>query len=177
MLTNILIVIAALILVVLVLAAMKPASFRIERTTTINAPADRVFALINDFHNWGNWSPWETIDPSMTRVFSGSPSGVGAIYGWDGNKKAGAGRMEISKSVAPSAIDLRIDFTRPFKANDIIEFRTDTRQGATRVTWVMHGSTAFMTKVARVFVNMDNLIGKDFDRGLANMKAIAEKQG
>jgi hypothetical protein len=161
---------------VLVLAAMKPASFRIERSTTINAPAARVFALINDFHNWGNWSPRETIDPAMTRSFSGSPSGVGAVY---------AG-METRRPVRAVWKSPRASHHRPSTSESISLDRSKhmtssssvpTRRRSRRVTWVMHGPTAFMTKVVRVFINMDNLIGKDFDRGLANMKDIAEKQG
>lgn len=177
MLTNILVVVAILIIIVLVLAAMKPPTFRIERSTTINAPADRVFALINDLHSWGNWSPWEKVDPSMKRTFSGSPNGVGAVYEWDGNSKAGSGSMKITKSVAPSAIDINLDFLRPFKASNIAEFRTATTGGATQVTWAMHGPNQFLGKVVKVFFNMENMVGKDFERGLTNLKVIAEQQG
>ena len=176
MLTNILLVLMLAIIVVLVLAAMKPATFRLERSTTINAPPDRVFALINDFHNWESWSPWEKIDPGMKRTYSGPSSGVGAAYAWDGNNKAGSGSMKIANSVAPSAIDINLDFVRPFKANNMTEFRTTPgANGATNITWAMHGPNQFMGKLVKVFFNMENLVGRDFERGLANMKAVAEK--
>ena len=175
--STVLAIIAAIIVlaivVILIFAAMKPDTFRVVRTTSIEAPPETIFPLINDFQKWSGWSPYEKLDPAMKRSFSGPQSGKGARYAWE-SKKAGAGSMEITEA-KPSQISLQLDFTKPFKANNLVDFTLVPRGDATEITWDMHGPTPFMGKIMHVFINMDRMVGKDFDTGLANLKAIAEK--
>jgi uncharacterized protein YndB with AHSA1/START domain len=169
------IVIAVAIAIVLILAASKPDTFSVRRATTIKAPPERIFAVINDFHQWGSWSPWENKDPAMTRTYSGPASGRGAVYAWDGNKNVGSGRMEVLDASSPSKIVIKLDFLKPFEAHNIAEFTMLPQGDATSLTWVMHGPAVFMSKVMQVFMNMDKMIGKDFETGLANLKKATEK--
>lgn len=157
-------------------AATRPDTFHLQRTATIKASAETVFPLINDFHNWTWWSPYEKLDPTLQRTYSGAPSGKGAVYEWDGNSKAGAGRMEIVRSSVPSSITIFLNFVRPFKNYSTTEFTLESVGDSTNVTWAMQGPNLFMTKVMGLFINMDNMIGKDFEAGLANLKDVAEKQ-
>jgi uncharacterized protein YndB with AHSA1/START domain len=175
MLKIILILIVLLIAVVLILAALKPDTFRVARTTRIRAPAEKVFALINDFNRWVAWSPWEKMDPALQRIYSGPVSGKGSVYEWKGNKKVGEGRMEILESSPASRIAIKLDFIKPFEAHNTAEFTFMPQGDETGVTWTMQGSTPFIGKIMHVFVDMDRLIGKDFEAGLANMKAAAEE--
>jgi uncharacterized protein YndB with AHSA1/START domain len=175
MLKTILIVVVVLIAGVLGLAATKPDTFSVQRSTSIKAPPEKIFAVVNDFHRWPDWSPWEKLDPGMKRTQSGAPSGKGAIYEWDGNSKAGAGRMEIIESAPAAKVGIQLDFIKPFEGHDIAEFTLVPQGDATQVTWTMHGPTPFVSKVMQVFVSMDSMIGKDFEEGLANLKALAEK--
>jgi uncharacterized protein YndB with AHSA1/START domain len=161
--------------VVLVLAAMQPDSFRIERTTSINAPPDRIFPLISNFRNWTAWSPWEKIDPALKRTYSGEASGTGAVYAWDGNSKVGQGRMEITDASPPSRVAIKLDFARPMEAHNTVEFTLAPQGGPTDVTWVMHGPQPYLGKIMHLFVNLDRLVGRDFETGLANLKAAAER--
>ncbi|MDF3060325.1 MAG: polyketide cyclase [Microvirga sp.] len=163
------------IVVVLVLAARKPAGFRIERATSIKAPPDKIFALINDFRNWRAWSPWERMDPNLRRSYSGAERGEGAVYEWEGNSKVGKGRMEIVEAPPPSRVAIKLDFLKPFEAHNTAEFTLVPRGDATEVTWAMHGPNLFIGKVMGVFMSMDRMIGKDFEAGLANLKAAAEQ--
>ncbi|HLZ04056.1 MAG TPA: SRPBCC family protein [Bradyrhizobium sp.] len=167
-------VLAIIIVVVLILAARKPDTFRIERTAVVNAPADKVFPLIADFHQWLKWSPWEGRDPALKRTYSGAERGRGAVYAWDGNKNVGSGRMEILEATQPSKIVIKLDFFKPFEGHNTAEFTMSPLGGATNVIWVMHGPAPFMSKVMQVFMNMDRMIGKDFETGLANLKTITE---
>ena len=160
--------------VILAFAATRPDSFRVERSTTIKAPPEKVFALINDFHQWGAWSPWEKIDADLKRDYSGAASGVGAVYGWEG-KKTGNGRMEILESSPSSKIKIKLDFFKPFEAHNTAEFSVQAKDDKTEVNWAMHGPSNFMTKLMGVFMSMDKIVGKDFETGLDNMKAAAEK--
>lgn len=164
------------IAVILILAAMKPSDFVVERSVTINRTPDRIAPLINDFHNWNEWSPWVKLDPEMKTSFSGAPSGVGSIYEWDGNSKVGKGRMEI-RSIQPAKTTIKLDFLKPFEGHNTADFVLEPEgNSATRVTWVMYGPLTFIPgKVMSVFTNMDSMIGDDFQRGLANLKATAEK--
>jgi len=168
-------VIAALILVVLILATTKPDTFRVERKIDIRATPDKIFALIDDFHNWAAWSPWEKLDPAMTRTFSGPASGKGTAYAWEGNKKVGKGAMEITDLTAPAKIIIKLDFYVPFEAHNTAEFTLSVNGETTTVSWVMFGPAPFMAKIMHVFMSMDKMVGKDFVEGLNNMKAIAEK--
>jgi len=169
------VVIAIAIAVVLILAATKPDTFSVRRAATLKAPPERIFPLINDFHQWGSWSPWEHKDPAMKRTYSGAASGKGAVYAWDGNKNVGSGRMEILEASPPSKIVIKLDFFAPFEAHNTAEFTMLPQGDATSLTWVMHGPLVFMAKVMHVFINMDKMIGKDFEAGLANIKTISEK--
>jgi hypothetical protein len=169
------IVLAVAIAAVLIIAATKPGSFSVQRSAVVNAPADKVFPLIADFHQWLNWSPWEGRDPALKRTYSGAERGKGAIYAWEGNRNVGSGRMEILEANSPSLVEIQLDFLKPFEAHNIAEFTMLPQGNATNLTWVMHGPSPFMSKVMHVFINMDKMIGKDFETGLANLKAAAEK--
>jgi uncharacterized protein YndB with AHSA1/START domain len=169
------VVLAIAIAVVLILAAAKPDTFSVQRGATMKAPPEKVFSLINDFHQWGKWSPWENRDPGMTRSFSGAESGQGAVYAWEGNKNVGCGRMEILDVSAPSKITIKLDFFKPFEAHNTAEFTMLPQGNATSVNWVMHGPAPFMSKMMQVFMNIDKMVGKDFEIGLANLKGLAEK--
>lgn len=160
---------------VLLLASRQPARFRVERSLLIRAPASQVFALIQDFHAWAQWSPWEKIDPSMQRHHSGAPAGVGAAYEWSGNAKVGAGRMEILQAQAGASLQVKLDFLKPFEAHNLAEFSLQAQGAQTQVIWAMHGPSPFISKVMGLFVSMDKMIGKDFEAGLANLKAVVEK--
>ena len=161
--------------VVLVLALTKPDTFRLQRSASINAPPDKIFPLISDFRSWGLWSPWEKMDPELKRSYSGAPSGKGAVYSWEGNKKVGQGRMEITEASPPTKVTLNLDFVRPFEAHNVVEFVLVPVGSATNVTWTMQGRQPYMAKLMSVVVNMDKMVGADFERGLAALKAAAER--
>jgi uncharacterized protein YndB with AHSA1/START domain len=167
-------VIVFAVVVLVVVAAMKPDAFRVERSATFTAPAEKVFPHLNDFHNWPTWSPWEKLDPAQKRTHSGATSGKGAVYEWEGNKKVGQGRMEITESTFPSKITIQLDFIKPFSANNITVFTVAGQGGTTTVTWTMTGRQPFMFKVMALFMSMDKMIGKDFEAGLAAMKGVVE---
>lgn len=168
------IVVAVLIASVLILAATKPDTFRVERSTSIKAPPEKVFAFINDFDRWSAWSPWEKKDPAMKRTF-GTKSGKGATYAWEGNKDVGQGRMEIAESVPPSRVTIKLDFVKPFEAHNIVSFTLEPKGDMTHVRWAMQGDTPYFAKIIHVFLDMDSMVGKDFEAGLVNLKAAAEK--
>jgi uncharacterized protein YndB with AHSA1/START domain len=174
MIKKIAIVVSVLLGIVLALAMMQPNSFRVTRSIAIKAPPEKLMGMISDFHQWSSWSPWEKLDPGMQRSFSGAASGKGAVYGWVGNDKVGQGRMEVLELNAPNKIVIKLDFIEPIAANDMSEFILDTKGDMTTVSWHMYGPSDFMTKVMGVFVSMDSMVGKDFERGLANMKEVAE---
>lgn len=167
-------VIAAIIVVVLILAALKPSEFRVVRTTTINAPPAKVFGYLNDFHKWTAWSPWEKMDPDLQRTYSGPTSGVGTAYAWEGNNKVGQGRMEIVESQSASKVSLRLEFLKPFKAVNSTDFILEPVANGTKLTWDMHGPNQCMGRMMSVFIDMDKMVGKDFETGLANLKQAAE---
>jgi hypothetical protein len=169
------VVLAIIIAIVLILASNKPDTFRIQRAAVMNAPAENIFPLIADFHQWLDWSPWEGKDPALKRTYSGTERGQGAVYAWDGNKNVGSGRMEILEASSPSKVVIKLDFLKPFEAHNTAEFTMLPQGGATNVIWVMHGPAPFMSKVMQVFMNMDRMIGKDFEAGLTNLKAVSEK--
>ena len=176
MLTAIIVIIVLAVAAVLGLAAMKPDTFRVRREADIAAPPEKIFALLNDFHQWARWSPWEKMDPAMTRIHSGAIAGKGAIYAWEGNKKVGQGRMEIVEAAPPSRLSIKLDFLKPFEAHNTAVFTLEEKGGSTHVSWDMQGPASFMVKLMHLFFNMDKMVGKDFEAGLANMKAVAEKQ-
>jgi uncharacterized protein YndB with AHSA1/START domain len=166
----------AILAIILLLAAMQPDSFGVRRSTTIKAPPARIIALINDFRSWSSWSPWEQLDPNMKRSFAGPPNGKGAVYSWEGNKDVGAGRMEITDMSAPARVVIKLDFLKPLEAHNTTEFTLQPQGELTTVTWNMTGPMPFVSKIMSVFMSMDAMIGKDFEKGLANMKAVAERQ-
>jgi len=173
------VVLAVAIAIVLILAMTKPDRFRVERAAAIHAPPETIFALIDDFHQWRSWSPWEGRDPAMKRTYEGADRGKGAVYAWDGNKNVGAGRMEILSATSPSNVVIKLDFIKPFEGHNTAEFTILPQGSATSVSsnviWAMHGPAPFMHKVMQVFMNMDRMIGKDFETGLANLKTAAER--
>jgi uncharacterized protein YndB with AHSA1/START domain len=169
------VVLAIAIAVVLILAATKPDSFSVTRAIDITAPAERIFPLINDFHQWVAWSPWENKDPAMKRSYEGPANGKDAVYGWDGNKNVGSGRMEILEAQPSSKILIKLDFLKPFEAHNTAEFTMLPQGAGTRLNWVMRGPAPFMSKLMQVFMNFDQMIGKDFEIGLANLKKLAEQ--
>jgi uncharacterized protein YndB with AHSA1/START domain len=174
MVKIILIVVAVAIIAPLVYAATRPDSFRIERSAVIQAPPEKVFSFINDFHRWTAWSPWENIDPQLKRTYSGAQSGKGAGYAWEGNSKVGSGSMEIAEA-APAKIVIRLDFLKPFEAHNTAEFTlAPGAQGETTVNWAMFGPSPYVSKLMGVFFNMDRMVGGQFEQGLANLKTAAE---
>ena len=175
MIKKIAIAIAVLIAGVLIFAATKPDTFSVQRAASIKAPPEKVFALINDFKRWDAWSPWEKKDPKMKRTWGAVTSGKGAKYAWEGNSDVGQGSMEIAESVAPSKVTLKLDFVKPFEAHNIVQFTLEPKGDTTNVTWAMQGPTPYFAKIIHVFIDMDSMVGKDFEAGLANLKTIAEK--
>ena len=175
MFKKIALVVAVLIAAVLIFAATKPDIFRVERKASIKAPPEKVFALINDFKSWTAWSPWEKKDPAMKRTYGAVTSGKGATYAWEGNKDVGSGSMEIVESIAPSKVGLKLDFLQPFEAHNTVNFTLVPAGEITNVTWAMQGPTPYFAKIIHVFMDMDSMVGKDFEAGLANLKVAAEK--
>jgi len=167
-------IIAAAVVVVLILAWRKPDVFRVVRSTTIDAPPAKVFGYLNDFRQWRQWSPWENLDPNLQRTYSGADSGVGAKYAWEGNKNVGSGSMEIVESAVPAKISLKLDFLRPFEAHNMTDFTFEPAGNGTKLTWDMHGPNQCMGPIMGVFMDMDAMVGKDFEKGLANLKSVAE---
>lgn len=175
MLKKILVALAAVVVVVLGLALAQPDNFQVQRSAVIKAPPEKIIAYLNDFHQWSAWSPWEKLDPNMQRTFSGAASGQGAVYGWSGNGDVGKGRMEIVENAPPAKVGIKLDFIEPFASHNLTEFTLRPEAGGTLVTWTMKGESAFVTKLMGVFVSMDKVVGKDFEKGLAQLKAVAEK--
>jgi uncharacterized protein YndB with AHSA1/START domain len=175
MLKRIGLAIVVAIAALLIFAATRPDTFRVERKAVIQAPPDRLYGLINDFHQWPLWSPWEKLDPAMKRTLGGPTSGVGATYAWEGNDDVGSGRMEIKESVPGSKIHIQLDFLQPFEAHNQTDFILTLQGNATEVTWTMYGPANYMTKLMGVFASMDSMVGPDFEKGLANLKTVAEK--
>lgn len=174
-LMYIVIALAILIAIVLIVAAMRPDTFRVQRSIDIDAPAEKVFPLINDYKHWGSWSPYENLDPAMQRTFTGAPSGKGSVYEWRGNKNVGHGRMEITDATPSSRVVIKLDFFSPFKAHNTAEFTMQPKGNATSVTWAMQGPVPYMMKIMHLFMNMDRMCGDQFQQGLTSMKAVAEK--
>lgn len=174
MIKTILIVIAVLIVGVLAFATTKPDTFSVQRSTTIKAPPDKIFAVVNDFHRWPDWSPWEKLDPQMKRTFEGPASGVGASYAWTGNDKVGEGRMTIAQSQPPSSLMMNLEFLKPFKSTNTATFALADDGANTKVTWSMDGHMNFLAKAMCLVMSMDKAVGPDFERGLASLKTLAE---
>lgn len=158
----------------LVAAAFRPDSFRIERRIRIGAAPEKIFPLIDDFHRWTAWSPWENKDPALRRDYSGAASGKGAVYAWEGNSQVGTGRMQIVESTPPSQLRIQLDFLKPFPARNMAEFSLQAAGDETDVVWAMYGPQPYLARLMGLFFSMDQLVGRDFEQGLANLKAAAE---
>lgn len=156
--------------------ASRPSQFRIERSVVMAAPPSAVFAQVNDFHNWQAWSPWAKLDPAARNSFSGAPSGAGAVFSWDGNKDVGVGSMTLTESKPDERIAIRLDFEKPFKDTSMAEFTFKPQGNETLVTWSMAGDSKFIEKAVCLFMDMDQMVGGQFEKGLASMKAIVEAQ-
>jgi uncharacterized protein YndB with AHSA1/START domain len=156
-------------------AVTQPDSFRVTRSLNISAPPEKIYPILSDFHRSPEWSPYEKLDPDMKRTHSGAAAGKGAVYAWDGDSNAGAGRMEIVDAVPNQSVTLKLDFIRPFEGSNVVEYKLQPKGSATQVSWDMHGPMPFISKVICVFVDLDKMIGKDFEAGLASLKTLAEK--
>lgn len=170
----IVLVVIAAIAAALVAAALRPDSFRVERSIRIKASAEKIYAYLDDFHRWTAWSPWEKLDPALAREYSGSTSGKGAIYAWQGNNKVGQGRMEIIESVPHFRLAIKLDFLKPFEAHNTAEFTLKPVGDEIALNWAMSGPQPYLFRLMGLFVSMDKMVGKDFEAGLAALKASAE---
>lgn len=168
-------VLALAVAALLLYASTRPDTFRVQRSASIRAPAEKIYPHLADFQRWPAWSPWEKRDPQMKRTMSTPSDGQGATYAWEGNKDVGSGRMEIVDAQAPRKLGIKIDFLAPFEAHNAVDFTLEPRGPETNVTWAMYGPATFMTKLIGVFVGMDSMVGRDFEAGLANLKSVAEK--
>lgn len=168
-------VIVVAVAAVMIYAATKPDAFRVERSATINAPADKIFPLVNDLRRWTSWSPYESRDPEMKRSYSGPESGKGAAYEWDGNNNVGKGRMEIVEALPPGRVLIQLDFIKPFEGHNLALLTMEPKGDQTIVTWAMYGPSPYMSKLIGTFMDMDEMIGRDFAAGLANLKTAVEK--
>lgn len=175
MLSYILIGVAVLLVGFLVIVAMQPADFKVVRSAAIQASPATLFEQVNDFHNWKNWSPWAKLDPNMTETHEGSPSGEGAIYSWLGNSKVGQGRMTMLESHPTDRLRIKLEFLKPFVATNEAVFTFQSQGNQTLVSWTMTGRKNFLFKAFCMFMNMDKTVGGDFEKGLAQMKALAEQ--
>jgi hypothetical protein len=173
MLKKILIGIVVIVGAALIVAAFRPAEFEVHRSAVIQAPPERIQRLIDDFHQWGRWSPWEKLDPDMQRTYGGPPSGRGATYAWSGNSKVGKGRMEILDT-SPDGVKIDLWFLAPIEGRNLARFDFAPKDGGTEVTWTMTGRQPYVGRVMGLFMSMDRMIGGDFERGLAQLKAAAE---
>lgn len=175
-LLTVLAVLVGLVALLFLVAAFRSPEFRVARSTTIAAPATRVFEYVNEFRRWSDWSPYEKMDPAMKRSFSGPLSGVGAIYAWEGNKKVGAGRMTIEESRPGELIRIKLEFLAPMANVCTAEFTFVPQAGGTQVTWSMSGQSTFVCRVFSLLMNMDKMVGGQFASGLAELKRLAEGQ-
>jgi hypothetical protein len=175
MIRKVLLGVAVLLIAVLLLATRQPDSFSVERRLIMNAPPERVFAQINDFHAWESWSPWAKLDPAMTATYSGAAQGVGAVYEWSGNSEVGAGRMTIKSATAPSEVVVALDFLTPIESHNVTTFMISPVSSGTEVIWTMRGNSEYVTKLMTMFMSMDKMVGPDFARGLQQLKTVVER--
>lgn len=171
------ITVIVLIVGVLIIAAMQPNTFRVQRSVSIKAAPGRIFPFLNDFEKAMAWSPYEQKDPAMKRRFDGATGGKGAVYEFEGNKDVGAGRIEIIESVPYEKVTLRLDMLKPMRASNTVEYRLEPKGSATEVTWAMHGEAPLISRVVCLFLNMDKMVGGDFEKGLASLKSLVEARG
>lgn len=165
--------VGVVLIVILGLALAQPDTFKVERDVSIAARPEAIYSNLDDFKRWGLWSPWEKLEPTMTKTHSGAPTGVGAIYEWDG-KEVGSGRMTITDSKPNEQLTIKLEFTKPFEATNTTVFQLAPRGSDTEVRWIMTGENNFVGKVMGVFADMDSMVGKDFETGLAALKQVSE---
>lgn len=168
-------VIAVLLAALLVYAATLPDTFRVQRATTIEAPPERIFPLVNDFHAWDAWSPYLQKDPAMKKTFSGAAAGAGAIFEWDGNRDVGKGRVEITEASPSSKVAMRLHMAEPFNVENAVELILTPNGETTEVAWAMQGPLPYLSRILSVFIDMEDMVGRDFETGLANLKRLAER--
>lgn len=173
--STIISIIVIIVVAVLIYAATRPDSFRIERSIHIQATAEKIFPLLNDFHAWEAWSPWEKIDPKVQRIYKGTANGIGAIYEWKGNRNIGQGRLEIIEAEPPTKLVMKIDFITPFEAHNRVEFTLASKDGITQLTQAMYGPSPFISKLMGLFCNMEKMVGHKQEEGLTSIKSIAER--
>jgi hypothetical protein len=174
MLKKILIGLVVLVALFAIVVALQPSEFRVARTAMISAPAPEVFAQVNDFRNWEGWSPWAKLDPAAKATFEGPAAGQGAVFAWSGNDKIGEGRMLLTESRPPQLVRIKVDFVKPFAGTSTSEFAFRPEGDRTAVTWSTYGPQSFASKAICLFMNMDNMLGGDMEKGLAQMKSVAE---
>jgi carbon monoxide dehydrogenase subunit G len=175
-LKTILFALVAIVVVFVVVVAMQPSEFRVERTATMSASPAAVFAQVNDFHKWEQWSPFAKRDPAMQKTYEGAPEGIGAVYAWSGNSEVGEGRTTITESRPTELITIKLEFVRPFAGTSTAEFAFKPQGDQTAVTWSLEGKNNFMAKAVGLFMNMDKMIGGDFETGLASLKSVTESE-
>lgn len=173
---KVLVGLAALFVLLAVVIATRPSAYRVERSTHVAAPPGPVYARVADLHRWAEWSPWAHVDPHMKQSFQGAPSGTGAEYTWSGNYKIGEGRMYVIEALPEQRVRIRMDFTRPLKSTCTTELRLESESGGVRVVWVMEGRNDFAGKAMSLLANMEAMIGRDFEKGLASLKTVAEAE-
>ena len=174
MLKKIFLALVVVVVAVLAYAATRPDTLRVERRTSIKAPPEKIYVLIEDFHRWEAWSPWEKVDPGMKRTYSGAEKGLGAIYAWQGDSNVGSGRMEVVEAASPSRVVIKLDFIEPFEGHNTAEFTLNPAGDSTQVTWMMYGPNTYLGKLMSVLFDFDTMIGEQFESGLAQMKSAAE---
>lgn len=175
MFKTIIIILAVIVIAILILAARRPDHFTVQRSVSIKAAPEKIFPYLNNMHNFTAWSPFEKLEPDMKRSYNGVASGKGATYAWEGSGKAGQGRMEIVDETVPSKVIIKLDFIKPFTANNMVEYTLTAKGDTTEVTWAMSGAAPFFIRIIHVFFDMDRMVGKDFEDGLNNLKNLAEK--
>jgi hypothetical protein len=176
MLKKILIGVGALVILFLGVVAMQPATYSVTRSAEVSGPPELAFGQVNDFHHWVAWSPWEKLDPAMKKTFTGAEAGTGAVYAWEGNDDVGAGRMTIQASKPGEAVEIKLEFLKPFPSTSITTFTFEPAGAGTKVTWTMKGDNNFMSKAFGLFKSMDSMIGGDFEKGLAQLKVAVERE-
>lgn len=176
MLKKILLGLAVAVVALAGVISLQPSTFAVERSATLQAPVDIPFAMVNDFHRWPEWSPWEKLDPDMKRTHTGAKAGLDAIYEWSGNDKVGEGRMTIIESKPNELVRMRLEFIKPFASTSTTTFIFAPAGEGAKITWKMEGRNDFVGKAFSLFMDMDAMIGKDFEAGFANMKQGAEAE-
>ncbi|PTL75279.1 SRPBCC family protein [Vitiosangium sp. GDMCC 1.1324] len=176
MLKKVLLALAVALVGFAAVVASRPSTFRVERSITIAAPVDLPFGIVNDFHKWHFWSPWEALDPAMKKTFDGPYAGPGAIYAWSGNAQAGEGKMTLLESQPYDSIHIQLEFIKPWPATNTVVFTFQPGPEGVTVRWAMEGHHTFMARAFSLFVDMDGMIGKDFEKGLATIKSLTETE-